>query len=41
MLATAISLHEWFLSLREAGFTEKQALDLIVAAMSSNPGDSE
>lgn len=41
LLATAVSLHEWFTALLEAGFSEDQAMKLIVQAMVSNPGDSE
>lgn len=39
MLGTAIALHEWFLALRQGGFSEEQALRLICYAMTSNPGD--
>lgn len=41
MRSTAIALHEWFVSLRDAGFTEDQALRLIVQSMTANHGDDE
>lgn len=40
MLGMAISLHEWYLALVHAGFTEDQALRMICHAMTANPGES-
>lgn len=39
MLGTAIALHEWFIALRNAGFSEEQSLRLICYAMTTNPGE--
>lgn len=39
MLGTAIALHEWFIALSNAGFSEDQALRLICHAMTTNPGE--
>lgn len=41
MRASAIMLHEWFENLRAAGFSEEQALTLIVGSMSTNRGDEQ
>lgn len=41
MRQTAIMLHEWFMSLRDAGFTEEQALSLIFHSMMVNRGDDD
>lgn len=40
MTGAAIAMHEWFLSLVKAGFTEAQALRLISATM-KNDKDEE
>lgn len=41
MMSSAIMLHEWFMSLLGAGFSEDQALRLIAASMSANRGEPE
>ena len=41
MTGAAIAMHEWFLSLKNAGFTEAQALKLIAATMKNNAEDDE
>jgi hypothetical protein len=39
MTGAAIAMHEWFLSLIKAGFTEAQALKLIAATMKNDNGE--
>jgi hypothetical protein len=41
MTGAAIAMHEWFLSLRKAGFSESQALKLIAATMKNQSDDDE
>jgi hypothetical protein len=38
---TATAMHEWFVSLRNAGFSEEQAINLIIGSMPNNRGDGD
>jgi hypothetical protein len=39
--ATAAALHEWYVALREAGFTQDEAMAFIVRTVRANHGEGE
>jgi hypothetical protein len=41
LFASAVSLHEWFITLQEGGFTEDQAIKLIAFTISNLGKDTE